>query len=720
MKKSGDVKNSEKYMKNDFSYPKYEEWKDAAIKLLKGKDFSKSLNTKTYEGITLNPIYTKKDLENLHYDSLPGMGNFLRGQTSRCNLLTGWGICQRMASGIPEEFNKELVPELKSGQNTIFITPDEASSRGEDPDNVNSGRVGVDGQSLATYDDIENAFKDININDYPVVFDTNVSGMELLMLLFSYTKKKSIDPAGVSGLINFDPIGFLAKTGELNSSLKHYYEKMALMIKWIKEKGADIRIVGVSTLPYHNSGANAAQEIAIALSTGVEYLEVLGSEGISPSDSARSMSFRFGIGSNFFMEIAKLRGVRVLWNRILREFEVDDDITNFHVHAETSMFNQSSLDPYVNMLRVTTETFSAVIGGAALITTNPFDRIFTSSNEFSRRVARNVQIVLREESNLHKLIDPTGGSYYVEKLTSEISGKAWEFFLEIEKEGGVSRSLESGFLQDKISGGRKQLEGLVARRKKVLVGTNSYGNPNEELSKKEKINQDSIYSNRIDVLKKFKKDNKLTREGIKKNTVKDVFLRKSPDVVNIGMDMISKGLTIGEISRLLKDDSVPLSIHGKNFNSFRLSENMEKLRLRVDLLNSNQEIKSEITIAVNEPFIKIKPRGDFAKSFFESGGMKSKIISLSGTFGNKAKQILEIKNRIIVVCASDDDYTEFIPAVVPLLKKSSDKNIIVFAGNPGDRQKFFVENGIDMFIFHGVDLHKTITEILEKLGVKNV
>ncbi len=720
MEKSGDVRNLKKSVKNDFLYPEFEEWKIAAIKLLKGKDFSKSLNTETYEGITLNPIYTEKDLENLHYDSLPGMNNFLRGQTVQGFLSSGWGICQRMTSGIPEEFNKELISDLKSGQNTIFITPDIASSIGLDPDGSELGRVAINGQSIATSDDIKSVFNGISICDYPVVFDTNVSGLELLMLLFSYVKEKGVSPSEVSGIINFDPLGFLAERGILNSSLKHYYKKMALMIKWIETNGADMRTVGVSTLPYHNSGANAAQEVAIALSTGVEYLEALGAEGVSPSESSRSISFRFGIGSDFFMEIAKLRGARVLWNRIIREFKVDDNNKNFHIHAETSMFNQSALDPYVNMLRVTTETFSAVAGGAALITTNPFDRVFTSSNEFSRRIARNVQIILKEESSLNRIIDPAGGSYFVEKLTSEISGKAWEFFLAIEKEGGISRSLESGFLHDNISDGRKDLEKLIVKRKKVLVGTNSYGNPDEELSKEEKIDQDSVYSKRVGTLEKFKKIRKSERERIEKGIIRDAFLRKSSDVVNIGMDMVLKGATIGEITFSLKDDSDPVSIIGKNFNCHRLSENMEKLRLKVDRLKHNSKIRSEITIAVNEPFLKIKPRGDFAKSFFESGGMKSGIIGLSGTFGEKVKQILETKNRIIVVCASDDDYTEFIPAVVPLIKKSAGNKIVVFAGDPREKREFYMKNGVDLFIFRGSNLYKTVTAILELLGVKNV
>ena len=721
MEKGDSVKTSDKdiSLKSDFSYPGYEEWKEAAISSLKGKDFIKTLVTKTYEGITLDPIYTKKDLEGLNIDSIPGEINFLRGYTGEGNLGKGWDICQRMGSGIPEEFNKELSSALGSGQNTIFLSMDSAASFGIDPENSSEGKVASNGLSLIVKKDLKDALNKLDIPKFPVVFSTNISGMELLMMLYAYAREERGDISQIRGDINFDPLGFLAENGELGAPPDHYYKKMALMIKWVKGKGVNMRIAGVSVLPYHNAGASAVQELAIALSTGVEYIDAMKSSGIPPSESAARISFKFGVGSDLFMEIAKLRAGRILWNRILEEYGVREEDREYFVHAETSMFNQSGLDPYVNMLRITTETFSAVTGGADRITTNPFDYTFKDSGTFSRRVARNVQVVLKEESHLHKLIDPSGGSYFVEKLTSDLSEKVWEFFLEIEREGGVQKTLENGFLRKRIAAGKEKLEQLIAERKKILIGTNNYGNPDENIDVEAGIDDVLLYSQRNEELKKYKEGMKGKREEIEFQRIKEAFKNSDHDVLDKGADMFTSGSTIGEITSVLKNGGEPFSIKGNALDISRLPEKMESLRESVNKMKKDPKISSEITIAVNEPFVKIKPRGDFSKSFFETGGLKSRMIRLSGTQVEKANQIIEAGNPIIVLCASDADYPELIPAIVPVLKKEGSEQIIVLAGDPGENRGSYLKSGVDFFIYRGVDLPEIVSGILKRSGVDN-
>ncbi len=717
MEKGESVKTSDKdtSLKSDFSYSGYEDWKEAAISSLKGKDFTKSLLTHTYEGITLDPIYTEKDLKGLNIDSLPGKVNFLRGQTSRGNLGAGWDVCQRMGSGISGEFNKELSSELRSGQNTIFISTDKATSAGIDPEDSSEGKVGVNGLSLVVKKDINDSLNNIDITKYPVVFDSNVSGMELLMLLNAYMKSEGIYTDKIEGAINFDPLGVLSETGELDSPPEHYYRKMALMIKWVEEKGVNMRIAGVSALSYHNAGASAVQELAIALSTGVEYIDAMSRYDISPSEFAGKTSFRFGIGSDFFMEIAKLRAGRVLWNRILKEYGVIEESRDFFIHAETSMFNQSGLDPYVNMLRITTEAFSAIAGGAERLTTNPFDRVLNDPSPFSRRVARNVQMVLREESHLHRMIDPSGGSYFVEKLTSDMVGKVWEFFLEIEKEGGVQKALESGFLRKRIGEGREKLEMSIAKRKKILVGTNNFGNPDEQFEQKESADQRTLFSQRVNDIKEYKDCKKVERDRIDQSKLDDPFEKRNPKVIDDGTEMFINGATIGEITSLLKGDSEPFMINGNTPEILRLPEKMEKLRKRVYRLKG----APELTIAVSEPFLKIKPRGDFSKSFFETGGFNSTMIKLEGSSDDKVKQILGQGNQLIVLCAADEDYPELVSAIVPVMKRENKSLSIVLAGDPGEKKMQYLEDGVDFFIHRGSDLPGIISGILNISGVDN-
>jgi len=437
--------------------------------------------------------------------------------------------------------------------------------------------------------------------------------------------------------------------------------------------------------------------------------------GISPSEFAGRISFRFGIGSDFFMEIAKLRAGRVLWNRILKEYGVIEEHRDFHVHAETSMFNQSGLDPYVNMLRITTEAFSAIAGGAERLTTNPFDRVLNDPSPFSRRVARNVQTVLKEESQLHRMIDPSGGSYFVEKLTFDMVEKVWEFFLELEKEGGIQKALESGFLRKRISEGREKLEMSIAKRKKILVGTNNFGNPDEQFEQKESADQRALFSQRVSEIEDYKDSKKVERDRIDLSKLNDQFEKGNPKVIDDGTEMFNNGVTIGEIASVIKNNSEPYSIHGNKLEFSRLPEKMEKLRKKVNKIKGDQEL----TIAVNEPFFKIKPRGDFARSFFETGGFKSRMIKLEGSSAEKVKQILDHGNQLIVLCAADEDYPELVSAIVPVMKRENRNLSIILAGDPGKKKEKYLEDGVDFFVHRGSDLPGIISGILKMSGVDN-
>ena len=718
MEKGDSVRTAENNtsLLSDFDYPRPDDWKASAADLLKGKDFDSTLRTLTYEGIVLDPIYVKENIEGLKTDSLPGRENFLRGQTPEGNLGGGWGICQRMGSGIPEEFNTELLSDLASGQNVIFISPDPATAAGKDPADSSAGQVAVNGLSLSVIGDISDALKNIDLDKYPLVFDTNVAGMELMMLLEACLAQNGERKGKMTCNLNMDPLGYLAEKEVLDASPEHYYKKMALLIRRINGKGSDVRIAGVSALPYHNAGASSVQELAIALSTGVEYIEALKRFDIPPEKTAGAMAFRFGIGSDFFMEIAKLRAARVLWNGIQEEYGIAEEDRGIFLHSETSMFNQSRLDLHVNMLRVTTEAFSAAAGGADCITTNPFDRVLRPAGTFSKRVARNVQTVIREESHLHKLIDPAGGSYFVEKLTADLAGKAWDLFLEIEKRGGMQKSLESGFIRDILSAGRTKLEELIATRKKIMVGTNNYGNPEESIQNEVSADTVRLFSLRTEVINGYKERMKDHRGSLDYDGLKKAFERNDPGIMDRGMQCLVDGATIGELSGLLRGDERCFSIEGKGPEILRLSGKMEKLREDVLEFRNSSGIKSEVLIAVDEPFLKIKPRGDFAKSFFETGGFNTRIIRLGGELQDKAGQIAESESRIIVLCGADTDYPDTVPVVVPELRKRIPGSVIVLAGDPGGNRELFIRHGVDFFIYRGTDLPDTISGILNKAG----
>src|SRR5690606_8722135 len=234
-------------------------------------------------------------------------------------------------------------------------------------------------------------------------------------------------------------------------SLNQIFDEMKLATELMIKSNSAIKTIGVNGLHFNNAGSNSVQELAFTLATAVEYLNEMIARGLKVDDVAKRIKFTFGIGSFYFMEVAKLRAARILWSKILEAFGVNEENRKTSIHCKTTRFNQTYFDPYVNMLRSTTEAFYAIVGGADSIHTNPFDESFNPSDNFSRRIARNTQIVLKEESHLDQVIDPAGGAYFVEKLTDDIANAAWKLFQSIEGKDGMINAIQSGFVQEEIS-----------------------------------------------------------------------------------------------------------------------------------------------------------------------------------------------------------------------------------------------------------------------------
>lgn len=707
-------------LKSDFSAPSFNEWEEIALKSLKGASFDKILKTETDENIQLNPVYVRDDIKQ-YYENItfPGSGNFIRGIEKNGYIENGWDICQRMGTGLPEEFNQSVKEDLSVGQTSIFLDVDVATGKGIDPSSSKPGEVAVDGLSITTIDDIRKIFRDIEIKDFPVVFDADDSALEMLMMLNGYCNEKKIDVSGLSGALNFDPIASLAKSGMLSIPIRYLYDNMAIALKWAEHNKSELKITGVSTLPYHNSGASSVQEIAIALSTGVDYIDEMKKRGISVNFIAGSLVFRFGIGSDFFMEVAKLRASRVLWNKIVEAYGGEKKSRKMFIHGETSTFNQTKYDPYVNMLRTTTEAFSALAGGVNRLTTNTFDLIYGPPDNFSRRNARNVQMILKEESHLDKIIDPAAGSYYVEKLTDEIIKKSWELFLEIEEKGGVKKGLKTGFIQQLIEKTAKLKGKNLSKQKRILVGTNMYSNIGEGKIKRTGQGEKELLQKRVEEIAVFKEDPLRSKLGKEFEKILVSIKKGGKEIIDLGSLLFEGGATLQEVKEAFHNKNSFLTEKTDKLETKRLAHIFEKIRGRVASYNSLIEEDLTVTIAVFGPPAKMKPRADFTRNFFEVAGIKSELLELKGNAEDMALQLLKTEPLILVLCTADSDYPELIPELLPRLKEKTIEPVLIMAGNPGDKKKEFNDIGIDFFIFRGVDIARILTQILDESGVKN-
>ncbi|MBT8419380.1 MAG: acyl-CoA mutase large subunit family protein, partial [Gammaproteobacteria bacterium] len=464
----------------EFPIPSYEKWREAAEKGLKGASFEK-LITKTHEGIDLQPMYQQDALTGLsHVDSLPGSAPYARGTSTLGYQEKAWEVTQELTYATAKDFNEALRADLPRGQSAVNLVLDQAALMGEDPDGDVGDDVGKGGVSIASAQDMEQALEGVDLTQIHFLMQAGAEGIPIAALVFAMMKKqgKSID--ALDGCIGMDPLGALARDGHLPRPLNGVYDGMAQLTRWASENAPNLLTISVQGHPYHDGGASATQELGFALATAVEYLREVTRRGPSVDDIAPRILFSFSIGSNFFMEIARMRAARIAWAKIVKAFGGNEESQKMSIHARTSAWNKTLYDPYVNMLRTTTESFSGVLGGVNSMHIAPYDAVAGEPTDFSRRIARNTHTILREETNLTATVDPAGGSWYVESLTNTVARKAWEIFQEMEKAGGMFEALEKGIPQGQISEVADKRAADAAKRKAIFVGTNMYANMNDK------------------------------------------------------------------------------------------------------------------------------------------------------------------------------------------------------------------------------------------------
>jgi methylmalonyl-CoA mutase len=408
--------------------------------------------------------------------------------------------------------------------------------------------------------------------------------------------------------------------------------------------------LGINGYFFNNAGASIVQELGYSLAMANDYLSKLTSRGVTIDTICHHLQFNFGVGSNYFMEIAKIRAARILWAKIVEAYGPSDkNSCKTIIHSVTSEWNQTVYDPYVNILRATTESMAAVIGGTDSLTIRPFDYSYKPTSKFSGRLTRNIQIILKEESYLNNIVDPGAGSYYIENLTDSIVDETWKVFLAIENEGGYLEALKKGIIQADIEATARNRNNLVATRREILLGTNQY--PNIIETAKENIDETIA----------FPKEQRHTT-------------------------------AINPIRK------------------YRGAMDFEKLRLAIEKHPGNRPKVFILTIG---NLAMRKARATFSYNFFACAGYEVTDNAGFKTAEEGVKAALDAKADIIVVCSSDEEYADIIPAVYNLTK---DKAIVVVAGAPACMNEL-KQKGIENFIHLKSNLLETLKYYHHKLGI---
>lgn len=702
-------------LKKDFAAPSFEEWKKQVEKDLKGESFVKKLTTKTYEGIDLQPLYTSQDIADLsENNSFPGFDHFLRGSNSSGYNGRVWEIAQEYNQALPEDLNEALKYDLERGLNSINIVLDNPTQLGLDADHSNSGEVGNGGLSISGVRKMQVLFKDIDLTNQPININCGFSSLPVTLLFKAYADETRTSLMNIKGSFTSDPYEYLLSNGELPISTKQIFDEMKLSTELMLKSNSPVKTIGVSGLPYNNAGASAVQELAFTLATAVEYANELISRGLKADDIAKRIKFTFAIGSFFFMEIAKLRAARMLWSKILEIYGVLEENRKIFIHGKTSEFNQTYFDPYVNMLRTTTEAFSAIVGGIDSLHTNPFDETFNQPDNFSRRIARNTQIILKEESHLDQVIDPAGGSFFVEKLTDDIANAAWKLFQSVDEQGGMLKAIQSGFVQNEISKIAEIKKKDAAKRKTVLVGTNMYANPKEELMEIKKPDFDAIYKKRVEYIQKYRVNGENKKHTGILDKLQLIADSNDYDMIENAVDAYLEGASLGEISRAIRS-SAENGIKITTLKKFRIAEMFEELRIASDNFNVKSGAKPKVFLATMGPLKQFKARADFSRAFFEVGGFEIEYPNGFEKVDDAVKSAINSKAHAVVICSTDDTYQELVPPIVKGIKEKSKDIAVILAGYPKDQIEEHKKSGVDDFIYLGADVHEILSNLLKRI-----
>ena len=445
--------NKEKLF-TDFPPVSTSEWKEKVIADLKGADFDKKLVWKTKEGFNVQPMYRSENLEGINVETLPDEFPFVRGIKAD----NVWLVRQDINAKDAKAANAKARDILNKGVDSLGFKIDKQQ---------------LDKAYIAALLD------GIHADCIELNFDVcGGKALELVGLLADYFAEKGYDLSALRGSINLDPLNAMLRRGK-KLSAEQVAGKVAQMVEAARRLPA-YKVVCVNAVSLNNAGASCSQELGYALAWGAQYLDMLTDAGLSVDEAAKAIKFNFGVGGNYFMEIAKFRAARMLWAMMVKAYEPKCDCAaKMHIHAETSLFNKTVFDAHVNLLRTETEAMSAAIAGVDSLTVRPFDATYKPSDDFSERIARNQQLLLKEESHFDKVTDPAAGSYYIENLTANIADQAWKRLLDIEENGGFFAAVESGRVQADMKATAEARLKAVSTRREVLLGTNQYPNFNE-------------------------------------------------------------------------------------------------------------------------------------------------------------------------------------------------------------------------------------------------
>jgi len=673
------------------------DWRRTVEAELKGVPLEKKLVTRTPEGVSLAPLYTRADSDGLaHLGTTPGQAPYLRGFRPG----TGWTCAQETAFSSPEACNEALLEDLRHGLDAVVLRPDEATRGSFDPDTSGPGRTGRDGISLTDRTDAGVALAGVALDCVPLWVEAGGEARPLAAVVIAAAEALGVPPDRLSGGITADPLATWVRTGRLRLPLADAWAGAADWTRWAVRHAPGLRTLGVDATVWADAGGNAVQELGFSLAAAVEGMRAMEREGLPVSVTAAHVRFCFGAGPQFFTEVAKFRAFRLLWSRVLSAYGRVELASKAHVEARTGRWQTSVLDPHVNLLRATTAACSAVIGGCDALHIRPFDELAGEPSVVARRLARNVHAVLSEEFMFSATADPAGGSWYVEWLTDQLARKAWAVFQGIERQGGMAEALRAGSPQAQVKEVAEAKDAAIAHRRSGLVGVNLFPNLRETV--REKAGDNATFATA---------------------RAREVAARRpaSPGLLasfDAALAAARAGATVEQLATGLSRSAVP----GETIEALaptRAAEGFEALRAATERYRERTGRRPTVCLAKMGPPAQHKARAEFSAGFFAVGGFE--VIPIEGFPHALAAAVAAVATEapVLVLCSTDETYPEIVPVFANAVKKQRPDAVIVLAGLPADPAVVATYRvaGVDEFIHLRADTHAVVSALMRKIGV---
>jgi len=698
-------------------------WAKSAAKSAPGGDVS-ALNWITPDGISVKPLYTAADLQGLKYtDTLPGFEPYLRGPQATMYAVRPWTIRQYAGFSTAEESNAFYRKALAAGGQGVSVAFDLATHRGYDSDHPRvTGDVGKAGVAIDSVEDMKILFDQIPLDKVSVSMTMNGAVLPVLAGYVVAAEEQGVAQDQLSGTIQND---ILKEFMVRNTYIFPPAPSMRIIgdiIEYTAQHMPKFNSISISGYHMQEAGANQALELAFTLADGKEYVKTALAKGLDVDGFAGRLSFFWAIGMNFYLEVAKMRAARLLWCRIMKEFNPKNPKSlMLRTHCQTSGWSLTEQDPYNNIVRTTIEAMAAVFGGTQSLHTNALDEAIALPTEFSSRIARNTQLIIQEETHITNVVDPWAGSYMMEKLTQDMADAAWAIIEEVEAMGGMTKAVDSGWAKLKIEAAAAEKQARIDSGKDVIVGVNKYKLKNEDAIDSLSIDNVMVRDQQVARLQKIRASRDTAKVQAALDALTEAAENNTGNLLALSIDAVRLRATVGEISDALEksfgrhraDTQKVTGVYAAAYDS---AEGWEALKTEINAFADEQGRRPRVMIS------KLGQDGHdrgakVVATAFADLGFDVDMGPLFQTPEECARQAIENDVHAVGVSTLAAGHKTLVPAIINELKKQGADDIIVFVGGVIPRQDydFLYEAGVKGIYGPGTPIPASAKDVLEQI-----